>query len=128
MLNSNYIGLPGSFIDHSIAGDEVEFGRPAPNMIFKTMERLHVDDANMVVNIGDTPSDLESGRNAGCALSLGVTNGTHSHEQLAALPNDGLLRHLGELPETIQTLLPARPHCVFKLVSFLYYPPENHAL
>ena len=42
------------------------------------MKRLGVTDAKRVIKIGDTPSDLKAGRNAGCLLSLGLTNGTHS--------------------------------------------------
>jgi len=34
-------------------------------MIFKAMEQLKVSEAAHVINIGDTPSDLESGVNAG---------------------------------------------------------------
>lgn len=104
-LDANYRGLPNSFIDLSIAGDEVPNGRPAPDMIFKAMHTFRIQDPKTVINIGDTPSDLESGKRASVLLSLGVINGTHTKEQLNKYPNDGLLQHLGELPEMLKPLL-----------------------
>ncbi len=90
-----------SLIDVSIASDEVPAGRPEPFMIQKAMRLLGVTDPQRVVNIGDTPSDLKSGLRAGVRLSLGVTNGTHSRQQLAIFRNDGLLANVGELREVL---------------------------
>ena len=96
-LSNHYLGNKDSIIQLSVAADEVAEGRPAPDMILKTMEMLKVNDPKNVINIGDTPSDLEAGKRAGCLYSLGVCNGTHSQEQLTAIPNDGLLKNLSEL-------------------------------
>lgn len=92
-LNAEYMG--GDMIDISIASDEVEAGRPQPYMIQKAMVKLGIEDAKQVINIGDTPSDIASGIAADCLYSFGVTNGTHTEEELAALPNDGLLPNVG---------------------------------
>jgi len=81
-------------LDSSLAGDEVQEGRPAPDMIHLTMKNLSIHSPKDVYNIGDTPSDLESGKRAGVKLSLGLTNGTHTHEQLVNIPNDGLFSSL----------------------------------
>lgn len=97
-LNGAYVGGPDSIIQASIASDEVERGRPYPLLIERAMQLLNVSNPGAVVNIGDTPSDLLSGRAAGVALNLGVTNGTHTHEQLEAHPHDYLLGSLAELP------------------------------
>ena len=104
-LDGNYVGGTGSIINFSVASDEVPQGRPAPYMIRKAMSVFGIDDPKQVVKVGDTPVDLAEGRNAGCALSLAVTNGTHSHEELAALDNDGLLPSLRTLPEILLPLL-----------------------
>lgn len=96
-LDKHYLGDKNSLIQLSVASDEVAQGRPAPDMILKCMETLHVHDPKNVINIGDTPSDLEAGKRAGCLYSLGICNGTHTREQLAALPNDGLIKDLSEL-------------------------------
>ncbi|QKZ14715.1 HAD family hydrolase [Spirosoma sp. KUDC1026] len=97
-LDGRRIGGPGSLIQASIASDEVERGRPYPLMIERAMTLLDVVNPKTVVNIGDTPSDLLSGRAAGVALNLGVTNGTHHVDQLDTYPHDYLLGSLAELP------------------------------
>jgi phosphoglycolate phosphatase-like HAD superfamily hydrolase len=68
------------------------------------MQLLGVSNPGEVINIGDTPSDLFSGKNAGCLLSLGVTNGTHTREQLSVIENDGLLSNISELKWIIENL------------------------
>lgn len=80
-----------------IASDEVARGRPAPYLIFRAMEKMGAADVRRVVTIGDTPSDLASGKNAGCRWTLGVTSGNYTREQLAEFPNDGLIANVGEL-------------------------------
>jgi len=97
-LDNRRMGSANSIIQLSIASDEVERGRPYPYMIERAIEWLGISDAKAVINIGDTPSDLLSGRAAGVALNLGVTNGTHSQEQLEAYPHDRLIGSLRELP------------------------------
>jgi phosphonatase-like hydrolase len=97
-LDGRRVGTTESLIQVSIASDEVERGRPYPHMIERAMHLLGVSNPKAVINIGDTPSDLLSGRAAGVALNLGVTNGTHSREQLEAYPHDLLINSLRELP------------------------------
>ncbi len=103
-LNGQRIGGPDSLIQASIASDEVERGRPYPLMIERAMTLLNVNNPKTVVNVGDTPSDLLSGRAAGVALNLGVTNGTHAADQLDAYPHDYLLGSLAELPTLLDTV------------------------
>lgn len=69
-------------MDFSIASDEVERGRPYPDLIYRAMALARVADPAMVVKIGDTPADIEQGLAAGCGLVVGVTYGTHVREQL----------------------------------------------
>ncbi len=103
-LNKNFVSVSNeSIIDMSITSDEVIHGRPHPDMIKKAMAEFGITDPSRVVNIGDTPSDLESGKRAGCALSLGVSNGTHSFEALAACENDGIIESLAILPDALST-------------------------
>jgi len=95
-LNAQYHGNHSSWINLSIASDEVSQGRPSPLMIEKAMATFGINDSRNVINLGDTPSDLESGKRANCAFSLGLTNGTHSREQLESYPNDGLFDSLAD--------------------------------
>lgn len=103
-LDENHVGDELSFIDLSLTPDETGKGRPHPDMIFKAMKILDIKDAKHVVKVGDAPSDLKAGKAAGCLLTLGVTNGSHTREQLMKYDNDGLLENLDELRE----LLPAK--------------------
>ncbi|GAB3992042.1 phosphonatase-like hydrolase [Spirosoma daeguense] len=102
-LDGQRIGDDDSIIQSSIASDEVERGRPYPNMIERAMKLLGVTDPKAVINIGDTPSDLLSGRAAGVGLNLGLTNGTHTREQLEDYPHDALLGSLRELPAMVES-------------------------
>ena len=105
-LDNNYIGSEYSIIQVSVTPDEIynNQGRPAPYMIQKAMYKLGIKDSKQVIHIGDTPVDLAAGINANCLLSLAVTNGTHTREQLQQYPNDGLLDSLLELPKIISNL------------------------
>lgn len=103
-LNGQRIGGPDSIVQASIASDEVERGRPYPHLIERAMLLLKIGNPKAVVNIGDTPSDLLSGRAAGVALNLGVTNGTHTADQLDAYPHDYLLGSLAELPRLLDRI------------------------
>jgi phosphonatase-like hydrolase len=87
-----------SLIDASICSDEVACGRPAPDMIYELMCRCGVSDPCEVAKIGDTPADLEEGKNAGCGLIIGVTGGTHTRRELAAHPHSHLVDTVRDLP------------------------------
>lgn len=104
-LDEQYVGSTESTIQASITSDEVERGRPYPYMIERAMQLLGVSDPQAVVNVGDTPSDLLSGKAAGVGLNLGVTNGTHTAEQLMPHPHDRLIGSLVELIPLIKERL-----------------------
>ena len=101
-LNDQYVGSKNTIIQASISSDEVLKGRPEPLMIHKAMSLLDVHDGMKVINIGDTPSDLKSGIRAGCRMSLGVTNGTHTRQQLSVHRNDGFLSKVSDLKQFIK--------------------------
>ena len=96
-LNADRVAEGDSFIDMSIASDDVEKGRPFPFMIQRAMQQFGITDPKRVVKVGDTPVDLEEGRQAGCLFSLAVTNGSHTEAELSPLDSDGLLPTLGHL-------------------------------
>lgn len=84
-------------IDASVTSDEVERGRPHPDMIFRAMERTGVSDVRAVMKVGDTASDLQQGTEAGCTYVVGVTSGAYSAEELAREPHTHLIEQLPEL-------------------------------
>jgi phosphonatase-like hydrolase len=83
----------GEMIDFSITSDEVAKGRPQPLMIHALMKHFKIKNAENVFKIGDTPSDLMEGSAAGC-WSFGVTNGSHTYDELKLYDNDGLFSSL----------------------------------
>lgn len=104
-LDKEYYNASGrAIIDFSITPTETGLGRPHPEMINSTMQKFRITNSKTVINIGDTPVDLQFGFNANVALSLGITNGTHTKEQLEKYKNDGLLNNLSELKAILENL------------------------
>lgn len=89
---------PGRLIDLAVFSSDVLRGRPAPYMIFRAMELLDVQDVHQVMKIGDTPSDLEEGMNAGCGEVIGVLSGAHTATTLGAYRHTRLLPSVAALP------------------------------
>jgi phosphonatase-like hydrolase len=81
-----------------ISSDEVAVGRPAPYLIFHAMERCRCRSVREVVNVGDTPLDLQSAANAGVGLNVGVLSGLFRRERLMSEPHDALLASVADLP------------------------------
>ena len=75
--------------DHCICAEEVPAGRPAPWMIFRTMEALGIFPPAAVVKVGDTVPDVGEGLSAG-AWSVGVVRSSSdvgcTAQEWAALP------------------------------------------
>lgn len=88
-------------IDFSVTSDEVERGRPFPDMIFRAMAQFGIKDAASVIKIGDTGSDIQEGRAAGCGMLVAVTTGAFSVDQLIK-ENPHFL--IGQLPEILPLL------------------------
>ncbi len=88
-------------IDVTVTSDEVERGRPQPDMVHKAMQELGVKDASRVAKVGDTPSDLHEGVNAGCGAVIGVTAGSHTAEQLKPYEHTKLVRSVADVPAAL---------------------------
>jgi phosphonatase-like hydrolase len=83
-------------IDDSITSDEVENGRPHPDMILELCRRAGVEPVQ-TVKVGDTPSDIQEGKAAGAGLTVGTLFGTHTREELLAHQPDLLISDLRDL-------------------------------
>jgi phosphonatase-like hydrolase len=68
-----------------IGSDEVDAGRPQPDMI------------RLVMKVGDTISDLYEGFSAGCAWNIGVLTGANSYDELRTAPYSQILSNLQPL-------------------------------
>ena len=89
-------------IDASVASDEVERGRPYPDMIFRAMELTNVADVRNVAKVGDTASDMRQGTEAGCSWVVGVTTGAYSAAALQREPHTHLIEQLPELRSVLK--------------------------
>jgi phosphonatase-like hydrolase len=81
-----------------ISSSDVPMGRPAPYMIFRAMEAAGVTCVRDVINVGDTPLDLQAGTNAGVREVVGVLTGLHRKGRLQREPHTCLLGSVAELP------------------------------
>lgn len=91
----------GDQVDALVTADDVENGRPDPDMITLAMKRFNVDNSQQVLKAGDSGIDIEEGKNAGCGLVLGVLSGAQNEQQLVKYSPDVILDKLTELKELI---------------------------
>ena len=84
-------------VDYSVTSDEVDRGRPHPDMIHRLMQLSGIDDPARVVKIGDTVSDLREGNAAGCAFVVGVTHGAGDRITLEREVHTHLIENIPEL-------------------------------
>lgn len=92
----------GCLLDVTVTSDEVERGRPYPDMVYRAMDRTGVSDVRCVVKVGDTPSDLQEGTAAGCGMVVGVTQGSHTRAQLTPYPHTHLIETIADLPSLLE--------------------------
>lgn len=88
-------------VDALVTASEVEAARPAPDMIRLAMDQFGIDDGGEVVKVGDSMIDIEEGKNALCALTIGITTGAHTREQLQSVHPDYVIDHLLEIKELL---------------------------
>ena len=86
----------------NICSDDVKDGRPAPYMIFRAMEAARIDDVRDVLNVGDTPLDLQAGSRAGVLGVIGVLSGVHKKERLLLESPSHLIGSVADLPSLIE--------------------------
>lgn len=84
-------------IDFMIASDEVERGRPFPDMIFSLMKQAGIEDPQMVAKVGDTEVDINEGKNAGCKYVIGISTGSFSKAELKTYRPTHIIANLGEV-------------------------------
>ena len=91
----------GITYDDLVSASDVKNGRPYPDMILYAMQNFEIRNPDEVIKIGDSAIDIEEGKNARCALSIGITTGAHSRHQLSMADPDFIISDLLDLPEII---------------------------
>ena len=92
----------GTQYDALITASDSPKGRPAPDMILLAMQKFKIHTPAEVIKVGDSIIDIEEGKNAGCALSVGITTGAHTYGQLLSAGPDYIISNLLELTEIIK--------------------------
>lgn len=80
-----------------LGADDVEKAKPEPEPVLHTLRQLGFQPSDAVV-VGDTWYDIEMGRRAG-ALTVGVTYGNGTREQLLSHAADFVIDDFAELAE-----------------------------
>ncbi len=57
----------GRYFDTVVTSDDVDRGKPSPDIVLKACKNLGVEPVD-AVTVGDTGSDVEAGKAAGCAV------------------------------------------------------------
>lgn len=91
-------------VDAVVCSDDVPTGRPAPFMIHRAMQLCDVHDVRATMVVGDTPSDIAAGRNAGARAVVGVTSGAHSAQRLRTEGPTHVIAGVWQLPELVERL------------------------
>jgi phosphonatase-like hydrolase len=91
----------GKQYDALITSSDVEKGRPAADMIFKAMEIFDITNVKDVVKVGDSIIDIEEGKTANCGITVGVTTGAHTEEQLKSANPTYIINSLIELTQIL---------------------------
>jgi phosphonatase-like hydrolase len=94
----------GIEFDCLITSSDVKNNRPDPDMILLAMKKFGIEHADEVVKVGDSTIDIEEGRNAGCALNIGITTGAHNFQQLQTANPDYIISDLLELVPILSTM------------------------
>jgi phosphonatase-like hydrolase len=86
----------GADFDLLVTATDVSGSRPDPDMINYAADKFGVNTSE-VIKVGDSIIDIEEGKNAGCALSIGITTGAHTKEQLQSINPDHIIDNLMEM-------------------------------
>ncbi|HVZ97786.1 MAG TPA: phosphonatase-like hydrolase [Chitinophagaceae bacterium] len=89
----------GIHYDELVTASDVMHARPKPDMILRAMQLEGINNPAEVLKIGDSVVDIEEGKNAGCGITVGITTGAQTREQLTAANPDYIIDGLLELPK-----------------------------
>lgn len=93
----------GKDYDGLVTASDVNNNRPYPDMIISAMKQFDITEGNLVAKVGDSTIDIEEGKNAGCGLSIGITTGAHTEEQLKTASPDRIIHNLKALIPVLES-------------------------
>ena len=95
-------------IDLALSPVDAGRGRPAPDLVLTALLRTQTSSVAAVAVVGDTISDIESGRRAGAGFVAGVLTGAHDRAALSTAGADAVLGDVSALRGALaqRSLLP----------------------
>lgn len=87
--------------DLALAPSEAGRGRPYPDLILTSLIRLEINDVREVAVLGDTASDVLSGRRAGAQIVAGTLTGAHTADQLLTSDPTHIVASVTEFAELV---------------------------
>ena len=87
----------GTDYDSLVTATDTDKNRPSPDMILLAMKQFGITNGAEVAKVGDSIIDIEEGKNAGCSMTVGITTGAHTPEQLKSAKPDYVINNLLEL-------------------------------
>jgi pyrophosphatase PpaX len=88
-----------NFFDVIVTRDDVFLGKPSPEPVILALKKLNVS-ANEAVVVGDMPTDIESGKQAG-TKTIALLTGLFNESLLEASP-DLTINSILEVPEALE--------------------------
>jgi len=93
-------------VDAALSPVDVGRGRPAPDLVLTALLRTQASGVASVVVVGDTTSDIASGRAAGAGFVVGVRSGAHDRDALVEAGADAVVDDVTRLPELLGLAAP----------------------
>lgn len=78
-------------VDLALSPLDAGRGRPAPDLVLTALLRTGTSRVSAVAVVGDTTSDVESGRRAGAGFVAGVLSGAHDFRALSEAGADAVI-------------------------------------
>jgi phosphonatase-like hydrolase len=88
----------GRDVDALVTAEDVPASRPAPYLVFRTMEATGILDVRQVLVAGDTVNDVTAGTRSGARFVVGVLTGAHTVAELGAARHTHLLASVADVP------------------------------
>ncbi|UNK71529.1 HAD-IA family hydrolase [Microbacterium sp. H1-D42] len=88
-------------VDLALSPVDAGRGRPHPDLVLTALLRTGVSSVQAVAVVGDTASDVLSGRRAGAGFVAGVLSGAHDEAAILGAGADAVLPSIVDLRETL---------------------------
>ena len=90
----------GSLVDSTVGGKDGVPLKPSPDSVLNILSEFGCEPTQLAY-IGDTGTDMETGNNAGAALTVGVLWGFRSEEELRHFGADVIVKHPLEILDEV---------------------------